>query len=559
MSKRPGALAPSLLDSHRAHAPPVSNWKPENGRTKAPAEGPGQKPDDRRYANASKAHDSTQGSRSHRVVSGAADAAIPSRSAPGGATCNLLAGAVRPAVLGGESEEGGRASGPPWHKKSKVGRSSGAEGGHAAAPERDSVAARVRRRGRFTLQGVAAGLAPELVGLQRCLRVPVGPQRPAMRPPTEREAANLAAGLTRAGKKRSRPRRFLDETDGHGEVAVAVGAHGAGYHGLQRCASVWACPCCAPRIAEVRAQEIESGISAHVGRLSCDPGEGEVFGGEAATSVALVTLTMRHRRGESLALLLEALRSANKRLKQHRRWKGAKAVLRGTITALEVTHGEAAGWHPHLHLVVLGRVTGRAFLRVLASLRAAWRGALQAEGRDCGRAGFDVSMRRGDAARYVAKLGREATGIGLKRARQEGSRTAWQLLADAADGDAQASELWSEYAQATKGRRWLSWSHRLKADLGVTEVTDEDAANPDESDGVVVARLDRHDWGAVVAAALRGDVLDAAEADGEEGVRRVVARAHRLCADTWTRGRRRPPWLKLHIRHQPSVIQECAL
>lgn len=305
---------------------------------------------------------------------------------------------------------------------------------------------------------------------------------------------------------------------------------------------MWACPCCAPRLAEARAAEIETGIATHVGRLTCDAGEDGVAIEEAASSVAMVTLTMRHRRGESLAVLLEALRSASRRLKQHRRWRHVKVALRGTVTALEVTHGEAAGWHPHLHLVVLGHVRGRAFLRVLASLRAAWRGALQAEGRDCGRAGFDVSMRRGDAARYVSKLAREAAGIGIKRARQAGSRTAWQLLADAADGDACAAELWSEYASATKGRRWLTWSHGLKADLGIVETTDEEEATPPESDGVVVTRLDRHDWNAVVSAGLRGDVLDAAEADGEEGVRSVVAHAHRLCADMWARERRRPPW-----------------
>ena len=60
---------------------------------------------------------------------------------------------------------------------------------------------------------------------------------------------------------------------------------GAGYAGLSTCASVWACPCCAARIAARRAAELVAVRTAV-----------RLMGGTAY----LVTLTVRHHKGHWL-------------------------------------------------------------------------------------------------------------------------------------------------------------------------------------------------------------------------------------------------------------------
>lgn len=417
------------------------------------------------------------------------------RKAPGGASASAVRGAPRP--VGGE---GGAAAPPLGKDKSIVGhRGAGLQArpsvGQRHEPEGPAADAASPRGRRYWLQRQAARMAPELRGLSSCLR------------------------------------RTVPGTS----VSVVKGEAGAGYRGLMRCAGVWACPCCAPRIAAGRTTEIETGIANHVARLRAEGCTHE----EAAERVPMLTLTLRHGRGDALTTLLDALRGAMRRLRQHRGWRALKGATVGTITSLEVTHGEH-GWHPHLHLLLLGKrdVTPWQLERLLGTLRDAWDASLAAEGRDCGRAGFEVTRKVGAAARYVAKLAWEAAGVGTKRARGKGGRTGWQLLEDACEGDCEAIALWREYALATKGRNWITWTPGLKAALGVEEVSDEDLVEA-EVGADVIAVLPVEAWRAVVRCELRGQVLDAADADGEEGVWRVVREAE--ARDARSDRRRRPP------------------
>src|SRR5690606_39143584 len=75
-----------------------------------------------------------------------------------------------------------------------------------------------------------------------------------------------------------------------GEVTVKVSGRGghrsAGFGGLATCGSVWACPVCSAKIAVRRASEVEQALNWNV---------------ERGGTVVFATLTVRHRRGQSLS------------------------------------------------------------------------------------------------------------------------------------------------------------------------------------------------------------------------------------------------------------------
>ena len=108
------------------------------------------------------------------------------------------------------------------------------------------------------------------------------------------------------------------------------------FTGLMTCGNVWTCPICAAKISELRRKELKTAINQH-----------EAQGG----SVLLVTFTHSHKREESLKSLLERQSKASVWFYGHRTYKELKKryMKRGRVRALEVNHGQANGWHPHMH------------------------------------------------------------------------------------------------------------------------------------------------------------------------------------------------------------------
>lgn len=238
----------------------------------------------------------------------------------------------------------------------------------------------------------------------------------------------------------------------------ATGA--ANFDGLKTCASVWSCPCCSPRISNTRRDELNQLLAAARAEK---------------LAVVMLTLTARHDRSMRLGPFLDALKVAKQRFRQRREWRALKHVFVGSVTATEVTHGRN-GWHPHFHELLVLDASPSAAISVIETLRAVWLACLHGVGLSGNDAAFQVQSAQA-AGQYVAKFG-AAEELTLQSAKQgrKGSRTPWQLLADARDGDAQAAAVWIEYALAFRGRRQLMWSPRLKARFGIGETSDEDAA-----------------------------------------------------------------------------------
>lgn len=304
----------------------------------------------------------------------------------------------------------------------------------------------------------------------------------------------------------------------------------AGWSGLATCGSPWVCPVCSAKIAAHRMADLTAGVTSWTGR-----------GGR----LAMLTLTLRHRKGQKLADLWDSVSRAWRRLVRsgsYRRLVTGMGVA-GYVRATEVTYGRH-GWHVHFHVLYFLRDTG-IMAELLASDRARlvdlWVNAVGAEGRTARVEGQDFRLFLGDGealragAEYLVKstytdrgVGAEVAGGAYKLARQGGDTPfgigARLVEAQETGGEPSMDDeaLWREWDRASAGRRAVVWSRGLRAELGLdVELTDEEAAAL-ELDGDDVLEVSGDDarrllrsgrlcaW--VLSAAEQGETVDDARA-----------------------------------------------
>lgn len=332
-------------------------------------------------------------------------------------------------------------------------------------------------------------------------------------------------------------RRF--DADEHVKVMYSAEVKRASFANLVMCASVWVCMVCSSKITERRKVEVVGAAALH------RAGGGQCY---------MVTLTWAHTRVDDLAQMLEAASVATRRLRRHRSYQERCEWLGyvGMIRALEVTHGEANGWHPHFHeLWFLDRRLSRDDLR-------AWHAKLFDEWHaQCARAGlglpnrrFGVDIRVADdaAGDYITKWGvqqkwnvaAELAKAVTKRGRN-GSRSPWDLLRLAADGSSRHGSLWVSYADAFYGARQLFWSPGLKAALGVAEKTDQEVAEEVEAEAELVCSVSPADWNLVLRQPYeaRAQLLSQAESGGAGAVEAYLST---LRGSSVARGAQRSLW-----------------
>jgi Replication protein len=244
--------------------------------------------------------------------------------------------------------------------------------------------------------------------------------------------------------------------------------------------------------------------------------------------VALLTLTMRHRKHHRLRELWNALSSA---------WQAAittdRAVRRareavgmvGWARAVEATQGDN-GWHLHTHGLVFFKDSSKLD-ELRDAIWAGWLRRLTAHGLDAvAERGIVLSELSLDGAReqisgYLSKATYERTAAGAARelagqigkAARRSNRAPFDVLADlVANGLASDSAIWTEWEQASKGRRALTWSRGLRRQLlERSERTDEEIAADTDGDQLEVAVLDGTTWSKLVARRLEVELLEAVE------------------------------------------------
>ena len=284
----------------------------------------------------------------------------------------------------------------------------------------------------------------------------------------------------------------------HAEANEA-GEHSAHYSGLERCASVWACPVCAGVIRATRADEIE-----RAALRAQDESMGLLF----------LTLTLRHKSEDGLSTSLDLLLEAWRSVTSWRAWKTLAARLGyvGAIRSTEITYG-GNGWHPHSHFLVLFErpLSAADVASFEAEVYALWVKAVQKKGgrQPSRERGVNVRIVGDDGkvlAQYLGKV-QEKTGerratVGaeiargdLKRSRGE-SLAPFELLDAEGEGAERARSLWIEFVTATRGRRAFTWSRGLRDTLlpGEEEKTDDEVIEDAEAlEPIAVIEADTYD------------------------------------------------------------------
>jgi hypothetical protein len=343
------------------------------------------------------------------------------------------------------------------------------------------------------------------------------------------------------------------------------------YGDLVTCGSVWHCPICARKITSGRRDGLMAALAAWI---------------ERGGAVYLLTYTHSHGKNERpIAEHVEAQARALSKFKGSRAFRAilGEAGSVGAVRALEVTHGEINGWHPHTHELLFA-LPGQA--RALGRLRKLWVRRLIAS-ELAGLTGNETRTERfgqlryllrhaltvqdgAYAAEYVAKYGHEpATDAGgawgpasevtkghIKTGKRLTGRTPFELLRlYSEEGDKRAGMLFRDYALAFHGRRQLYWSPQLRESLAELcaaqaeqiyfrfgavaewrtwrarlavlqgERTDEEiAAARSQACSEFVVRLDPADWRMVLRTNTRFDVLMAARLGGAAEVRELLDR-----------------------------------
>lgn len=286
----------------------------------------------------------------------------------------------------------------------------------------------------------------------------------------------------------------------------------AHYGGLQTCASVWACPVCAAKISERRRQELHQLMAAH-----------RAAGG----TILFITRTAPHSRTDDLGDLLAQLKKAEASYKAHRDYKTlAKALgVVGTVKAVEVTWGEANGFHPHVHeLLLIQEPVNIPDLE--EDLYRIWRDAALRAGFRLPTRAHGLTVQDGEQAdKYISKWGLESEMTQWHRKRGKvASLTPFDLLRwFLRDGSPRAALLFRTYAEEFSGRHQLQYSRGLKKLYQVADYSDDELAAKQDDDAELLGRLSVDQWRAVVKHDQRGALLEVAASRGWPGVEDMLA------------------------------------
>lgn len=272
----------------------------------------------------------------------------------------------------------------------------------------------------------------------------------------------------------------------------------ASFANLFRCNSVWLCPVCGKRVSEVRRDELltvsekwQAGdYFTYASRYDnqIDMNDPNFI---KKNSIFLVTFTVRHKRSDSLNDVLSALKHGFHSLSRNTpgRRLFAKYGIAHNVKSLEVTYGNANGWHPHYHCLFYSFFTltedqMKAFRDELAVL---WQKTFKDEWQP-----FKPNLTNGVdvadgsyASTYINKFGEEIpcrrlgekvdlemTKSHMKKAKEKDRFTPFQML-EYFDDLPYLIPRYIEYAKAFFASRQLKYSERLKSLMGLVDLTDK--------------------------------------------------------------------------------------
>lgn len=316
-----------------------------------------------------------------------------------------------------------------------------------------------------------------------------------------------------------------------------------------RCDSVWLCPVCSQRILAQRSTEIEKAINKQE-----DNGH----------SVFMLTLTHSHKNGEDLKDKLQRMGKALTTFFGHRTARNvfAQFKIQGHIKNLEFTHSFKNGWHPHNHILMFAKLSPDQFKndKVAVYFNFAnemqyvtpkiekqmikkemehlithitmeefishwWRKCCLQHG--LGEPSYErgATLQNADKAKsYLTKFKTAQELTGATKKAKKGSRNQWEILHDSMMGDAKASQLFQEYATATKGQRQLVWSRGLKDLFNIEQVDDSDCPDhqPEQNETIINDEdiyFTDEQWFFIKRRKLQPELLNLAETHGIDAIK----------------------------------------
>jgi len=195
--------------------------------------------------------------------------------------------------------------------------------------------------------------------------------------------------------------------------------------------------------------------------------------------------------------------------------------IEGTIRAVEVTHGDLNGFHPHFHVLMFSsRPLGSEVIEYF--YRPLWQDCCVKAGlpRPSDLHGLTVQSAE-KAAAYVAKglwgLPQEMTKGHQKTAKSEKGMTPWGFLMEVLKtGSKRFERLFFIYAEAFKGKKQLTPSLGLYEKLGVLDLSDEELTAIEEESASVLSEITDDQWRAVLVAKCESQLLNLAERDSTQ-------------------------------------------
>ena len=239
--------------------------------------------------------------------------------------------------------------------------------------------------------------------------------------------------------------------------------------------------------------------------------------------MVMCTLTVRHKRGQSLAELKRAVQTASRMARQGAPWSRAKRNFRvfGVVSAPEVTWSPESGWHFHIHTAIVHRGTDAEAQELGEWFVDRYMGYVEEQGYSALIDGQDVSVIRDHKklADYIAKgvsrtrdLAWEMAGQATKKARSKGGLHPFDIL-EKASGDDQMKALFREYADAMKGVRSCIVTKSLADALDIEPADDAENAGETSVEPESVGALPTYVWNKVMNR-MKGSVVLSILEDG---------------------------------------------
>lgn len=324
------------------------------------------------------------------------------------------------------------------------------------------------------------------------------------------------------------------------------------YSGLFTCGSVWCCPICAAKIQERRRKEVSQGMDWHYNTrqdvsvlanlnddqkakvLKANPHfEFENPDANKGKNV-MVTLTFPHKKTDNIKLLLKKQSEAFRYLRSGGAFTEFKKEIGfiGLIRSLEVVHGDN-GYHPHTHELWFVKSSADAD-KMLLTLKKLWLNACakaklidkydNKKVNDFNNHAVDIKDNASNSD-YLNKMDdsknwgvdREIAKASTKQGSKKGKHP-YSFLTEYDNGSEYHRKLWLDYTKAFHGKSQLYFSPRLKAMIGLDELTDEEIAAKTEDNAEVIAHLTNDDFKLIRRHNGRAIVLILAENDGLESV-----------------------------------------